>query len=137
MSYFQDAGEVYSCIGKVFEQAVQDEQFARFTTDGGIVVRLVHTDPDAVILVDGPGRRVAYGQAAAGAPATVELTMSADDAHRFLLGKLNLTVALAERRAGIGGSRTKALRLLPALKPLAAPYRELLRASGRSDLAEV
>ena len=137
MSYFKNEEEVYDYIGKVFEIAVNEDEFVKATADSGLVVRLTQTDPDAVILVDFPGRKVTTGEAAAGAPSTVELKMTSDDSHKFWLGKLNLTLALAQRKAKMEGSRTKALKLLPLTKPLFAKYQDLLRQAGRDDLVNI
>ena len=137
MTYFQNAEEVYGYIGRMFEIAVDEDAFVRALADSGLVVRLTQTDPDAVILVDFPGRKVTCGEAAARAPATVELAMTSDDSHRFWLGKLNLTLALAQRQVKLEGSRTKALKLLPLTKPLFARYEQLLREAGRSDLVDI
>ena len=137
MSYFKDSDEVYQYIGGVFEIAVNDDEFVKATKDSGLVVRLTQTNPDAVILIDFPGRKVTCGDAAANAASTVELKMTSDDSHKFWLGKLNLTLALAQRKAKMEGSRTKALKLLPLTKPLFAKYQDLLREQGRDDLVNL
>jgi putative sterol carrier protein len=134
MSTFKSADEVYDYIGKMFETAVTDPTFIEATKDSELVIRLTQTDPAAVILIDFPGQKVTCGDAALGAPATVDLRMSSDDSHKFWLGKLNFTLALAQRKVKMEGSRTKALKLLPLTKPLFAAYEELLRAAGRQDL---
>ncbi|MDQ1488282.1 MAG: hypothetical protein QOD57_1263 [Actinomycetota bacterium] len=134
MSTFKSADEVYDYIGKMFETAVTDPTFIEATKDSELVIRLTQTDPAAVILIDFPGQKVTCGDAALGAPATVDLRMSSDDSHKFWLGKLNFTLALAQRKVKMEGSRTKALKLLPLTKPLFATYEELLRAAGRQDL---
>jgi putative sterol carrier protein len=134
MSTFKSADEVYDYIGKMFETAVTDPPFIEATKDSELVIRLTQTDPAAVILIDFPGQKVTCGDAALGAPATVDLRMSSDDSHKFWLGKLNFTLALAQRKVKMEGSRTKALKLLPLTKPLFATYEELLRAAGRQDL---
>ena len=134
MSTFKSADEVYDYIGKMFETAVTDPTFIEATKDSELVIRLTQTDPAAVILIDFPGQKVTCGDAALGAPATVDLRMSSDDSHKFWLGKLNFTLALAQRKVKMEGSRTKALKLLPLTKPLFATYDELLRAAGRQDL---
>lgn len=134
MSTFKSADEVYNYIGKMFETAVTDPTFIEATKDSELVIRLTQTDPAAVILIDFPGQKVTCGDAALGAPATVDLRMSSDDSHKFWLGKLNFTLALAQRKVKMEGSRTKALKLLPLTKPLFATYEELLRAAGRQDL---
>ena len=134
MSTFKSADEVYDYIGKMFETAVTDPTFIEATKESELVIRLTQTDPAAVILIDFPGQKVTCGDAALGAPATVDLRMSSDDSHKFWLGKLNFTLALAQRKVKMEGSRTKALKLLPLTKPLFATYEELLRAAGRQDL---
>jgi len=134
MSTFKNADEVYDYIGKMFETAVTDPTFIEATKDSELVIKLTQTDPAAVILIDFPGQKVTCGEAALGAPATVDLRMSSDDSHKFWLGKLNFTLALAQRKVKMEGSRTKALKLLPLTKPLFATYEELLRAAGRQDL---
>lgn len=134
MSTFKNADEVYDYIGKMFETAVTDHTFIEATKDSELVIKLTQTDPAATILIDFPGQKVTCGEAALGAPATVDLRMSSDDSHKFWLGKLNFTLALAQRKVKMEGSRTKALKLLPLTKPLFATYEELLRAAGRQDL---
>jgi putative sterol carrier protein len=137
MGFFTSAEEMYEHVGKLFEIVVNEEQVVRATADTGLVVRLTQTDPDAVILIDFPGRKVTCGEATAGIPARVELTLTSDDSHRFWLGKLNLTLALAQRKVQLGGSRTKALKLLPLTRSMSARYREMLLAAGRQDLSDI
>jgi putative sterol carrier protein len=134
VSTYQDANELYQYMGKMFEIAVNDPRFVQATKDGDLVVRLNYTDPDSTLLVDFPGRTVSFGLEAAAAAATVDLRMSADDGHKFWLGKLNFTLALAQRKVKMEGSATKALKLLPLTKPLFASYEQLLRDAGREDL---
>ena len=137
MSTFKNDAEVYAYLGKMFEIAVTDPQFVEATKNGDLVVRLTHSDPASTILIDFPGQKVTCGDAADGAPSTVELKMTADNSHKFWLGKLNLTLAMAQGKAKMTGSRTKALKLLPLTKPLFAKYEELLRDAGREDLLKV
>jgi putative sterol carrier protein len=134
MSTFKNEEEVYSYLGKMFEIAVNEPQFVAATKDGDLVVRLTMTDPASTILIDFPGQKVTCGEAADGAPFTVELSMTADNSHKFWLGKLNLTLAMAQKKAKMTGSRTKALKLLPLTKPLFATYQQLLKEAGRQDL---
>ena len=134
MSTFNNADEVYGYLGKMFEIAVNEPQFVEATKNGDLVVRLTMTDPASTILIDFPGQNVTCGEAAEGAPSTVELKMTADNSHKFWLGKLNLTLAMAQGKAKMTGSRTKALKLLPLTKPLFATYQQLLQEAGRQDL---
>jgi putative sterol carrier protein len=134
MSVFKNEDEVYTYIGKVFEMAVVDPTFVEATKDSGLVIKLTQTDPDATILIDFPGQKVTCGEAAKSGASTVDLRMTSDDSHKFWLGKLNFTLAMAQRKVKMEGSRTKALKLLPLTKPLFASYEQLLKESGRQDL---
>jgi putative sterol carrier protein len=67
----------------------------------------------------------------------VVMSMEADTAHRFWLGKVNVTVALARGQIKAKGPVAKILKLVPLVKPVFPRYREQLEAAGRSDLVEV
>ena len=66
----------------------------------------------------------------------VTMTMEADTAHRFWLGKVNVTVALARGQMKAKGPVAKILKLVPLVKPVFPRYRAQLEAAGRSDLVE-
>ncbi len=66
----------------------------------------------------------------------VVMTMDADTAHRFWLGKVNVTVALARGQMKAKGPVAKILKLVPLTKPIFPRYRAMLEESGRQDLLE-
>jgi hypothetical protein len=134
MSAFTNADEVYSYIGKAMEVCVKDHQFIEATKDGTLVVHIIQTDPDAHILVDFPGQKVLTGDTAEAASSTVTLRMSSDNANRFWQGKLNFTLAMAQRKVKLEGKRSTALSLLPLTSPIFEAYRGILAEAGRDDL---
>ncbi|HWJ09647.1 MAG TPA: SCP2 sterol-binding domain-containing protein [Nocardioides sp.] len=134
MSTFKDADEVYAYIGKAMEACVVEPAFVEATKDGTLVVKIIQTAPDATILVDFPGQKVLCGDAAADAPSTVQLRMSSDNANRFWQGKLNFTLAMAQRKIKLEGKRSTALGLLPLTGPIFDTYKAILAEAGRSDL---
>lgn len=134
MSTFKDADEVYAYIGKMFEVAVAEPSFVEATKGTDLVVLLTQTDPEATILIDFPGQNVLCGDAAEGVPSTVQLRMSSDNSNRFWQGKLNFTLAMAQRKVKLEGKRSQALKLLPLTTPLFATYKQTLRDAGREDL---
>jgi hypothetical protein len=137
MAYFKDAQEVYSTIGKIFELAVEDPVLSRQGAKAGVVLRLNYRDPDTTILVDFPKRQVKFGDEAAEGTANVQLFTEVDVAHRFWLGKENITVALARGRIKAKGPVPKVLKLVPLAKSLFPKYEELLIETGRRDLLDV
>jgi putative sterol carrier protein len=134
LSAFKDADEVYAYVGKMFELAVVDPTFVDATKNSDLVVLLTQTDPAATMLIDFPGHQVLCGDAVIGANSTVQLRMSSDNSNRFWQGKLNFTLAMAQRKVKLDGKRSLALKLLPLTAPLFANYRATLREAGRDDL---
>jgi hypothetical protein len=64
------------------------------------------------------------------------MRMPADLAHRFWLGRVNVTVALARGDIEADGPVIKVLGLLPVLDRAFDAYRELLVREGRADLLD-
>ena len=63
------------------------------------------------------------------------MTMDADTAHRFWLGKVNVTVALARGQMKAKGPVAKILKLVPLVKPVFPRYRQMLEEAGRAGPA--
>jgi putative sterol carrier protein len=66
----------------------------------------------------------------------VVMTMEADTAHRFWLGQVNVTVALARGQIKAKGPVAKILKLVPLTKPIFPRYRRIIEEGGRPDLLE-
>lgn len=134
MSTFKDADEVYTYIGGMFEKAVHEQSFIDATQGTGLVIHLLQTDPDASMIIDFPDQKVYKGAEAEGKSSTVTLRMSSDNSNKFWQGKLNFTLAMAQRKVKLDGKRSVALKLLPLTQPLFAGYIQNLKDSGREDL---
>ena len=138
MAYFKDADDVYDTLGRLFVEITQDEELAPKFKKANTIVRYEHTDPEAVITVkikDGEDARVDFGDT--DLEPEVTMTMEADTAHRFWLGQVNVTVALARGQIKATGPVAKILKLVPLTKPLFPRYKALLEERGRADLAAV
>ena len=137
MGYFKDAQEVYDTIGKLFQDLASDEELAPKFRKANTIVRYEYSDPDSVITVrlqeDQPGG-VDFGES--DMEPEVTMTMEADTAHRFWLGEVNVTVALARGEIKAKGPVAKILKLVPLTKPVFPRYKAQLEAQGRQDLIE-
>jgi hypothetical protein len=137
VAYFADAGEVYEYIGGVFASLVADPDLAERFRRVDTVVQYRFHEPESTITVavplDAPAR-VDCGDSDLDPDLTME--MDADVAHRFWLGEVNVTVALARGQIVASGPVPKILRLIPLMKPAYPRYRARLEAAGRSDLLE-
>lgn len=134
MAVFKDADEVYTYIGGAFTTAVNDQKFIDATKGTGLVIRLIQTDPDCEMIVDFEGQKVLTGAAADGIPSSVQLRMSSDNSNKFWQGKLNFTLAMAQRKVKLDGKRSVALKLLPLTGGIFDKYVSSLKAAGRDDL---
>lgn len=135
MGQFKDADEVYRYLSEVWRVALKDEAFATKLGATGLKLRLNYTDPESTITVDLPGQVVVEGENKD--KVDIDLFMTADAAHRFWLGKLNPTVALAKGTVRVKGPVPSLLKLVPLLKELFPRYEAILRDAGRDDLLNV
>ena len=134
MSMFRSAEEVYETLGSFMEQTTKEPDMRPKFTGADTTFLVECTDPDCAILVDctQDPPLVTTGPAA-GIQAEIRIGMSADDAHRFWQGKLNMTVALAKKQVSVSGPMGKMMKLLPAMRPAFPRYRQFLEAAGHSD----
>jgi putative sterol carrier protein len=137
VAYFKDADEVYAYIGKLFEQLAEDELLAPKFRKANTIVQYQYRNPESQItveLLEGGDGRVDCGETEM--DPEVIMSMEADTAHRFWLGKVNVTVALARGQMKAKGPVAKILKLVPLTKPVFPRYRALLEQDGRQDLLE-
>jgi hypothetical protein len=137
LPYFKDADEVYAYIGRLFQDLAEDEELAPKFQKADTVVQYRYREPESVITVslrEGEGGRVDCGDT--DMEPEVVMSMEADTAHRFWLGKVNVTVALARGQMKAKGPVAKILKLVPLTKPIFPRYRAILEDSGRQDLLE-
>lgn len=99
-----------------------------------MVVRFRWRDPEGEATIDLREAPIRFTLGPSDLAADVEMTQTADVAHQFWLGRLNVPQAIASRKVVSRGSVTKALKLLPAVQPAFALYRDVLRATGKAHL---
>jgi hypothetical protein len=138
VAYFKDAQEVYDTIGKLFADLAEDEELAPQFRKANTIVQYDYREPDSTITVrlkeDEPGD-IDFGETAM--EPEVVMSMKADTAHRFWLGRVNVQVALARGQIKANGPVAKILKLVPLTKPVYPRYKALLEAQGRDDLVDV
>jgi putative sterol carrier protein len=138
MGYFRDAQEVYDTVGKLFQELAVDEELGPKFRKADTIVQYVFTEPDSVITVrlqEGQPGDVDLGETEM--EPEVTMAMKADTAHRFWLGNVNVTMAIARGEIKPKGPVSKILKLVPMTKPVFPRYKAMLEAEGRSDLIDV
>ena len=119
MTMFRDDREVYEYIGSLLAHLLDDDELADEFRRANTIIQYVLRDPDATItikMLDGEDTAIDFGPTAL--QPEVVMTMEADTAHRFWLGKVNVTVALARGQMKARGPVAKILKLVPLAKPV-------------------
>lgn len=130
MPVFKDTQQMYDVLGTLFAKLGLDPVVGPKFYASNINIRFNMSDPDGTInLIHGKeGPELVCGPS--DVKPDIEMDMAGDDAHRFWLRKLNLTVALATRKVKVRGPVPKLLKLLPLLKPAYENYPDLAREKG-------
>ena len=135
MPVFKDDQEVYQYIGKLFQDLTDDPELSSKFQRADTIVQYRYSNPDSQITVK--MKEVEDGQVDLG-PTDLEpeivMTMEADTAHRFWLGKVNVTMALAKGQMKAKGPVAKILKLVPLVKPVFPRYQKMLEEAKRDDL---
>jgi hypothetical protein len=134
LAHFKDAQEVYDVLGKLFQDLAVDEELAPKLRKANTIVRYEYREPDSTITVrlqEGQPGDVDFGES--DMEPEVTMSMEADTAHRFWLGEVNVTEALARGQIKATGPVAKILKLVPLTKPVFPRYRAQLEQQGRAD----
>ena len=138
MAYFKDAQEVYDTIGKLFVDLAVDDELGPSFREANTIVQYDYREPESMITVrlqKGQPGDVDFGETEM--EPEVVMSMEADTAHRFWLGRVNVTVALARGQIKAKGPVAKILKLVPLTKPVYPRYKAQLEAQGREDLVNI
>ena len=137
MPVFKDDQEVYQYIGKLFQDLTDDPELSPKFRRADTIVQYRYSNPDSQITVkmkEGQDGQVDFGETSM--DPEIVMSMEADTAHRFWLGKVNVTMALAKGQMKAKGPVAKILKLVPLVKPVFPRYRQQLSEAGRDDLVE-
>jgi putative sterol carrier protein len=133
MALFESSEKFEEVLGGFFRKVADTPTIADKLLASKLIVRFRYTDPGLVVLVDCSGGKIDIRPGDAETKAEVEMSMSADIAHKFWFGKVNLMAALTRRQMVAKGPIPKILKLLPAVKPAYAMYPKYLEENGYSQ----
>jgi putative sterol carrier protein len=132
---FKDEQEVYRYIGRLFEELSDDPELSPKFRRADTIVQYRYSNPDSQITVkmkEGQEGQVDLGPS--DLDPEIVMTMEADTAHKFWLGNVNVTMALAKGQMKAKGPVAKILKLVPLVKPVFPRYRAMLESEKRDDL---
>lgn len=138
MGHFKDEDDVYRFIGRLFQELAVDPELGPRLQKANTTVQYVLSDPESQITCSlRPDEEIQVDLGSSDLDPEVIMSMAADTAHRFWLGKVNVTVALARGQITAKGPVAKILKLVPLMKPVFPRYEQMLEEAGRKDLLEV
>ena len=133
MGLFNDSETFEKMLGGFFKLMAETPVIAEKLLASNLIVRFRYSDPDVVIVVDCSGDRVDVRPGDRETKEIVDMSMSADIAHKFWFGKVNLMAALTRKQMIAKGPIPKILKLLPAIKPSYAMYPKYLEENGYAE----
>jgi hypothetical protein len=130
MPVFKDAEQLYDCFGALFEQLVNDPKVGPVIVKSGLTIRFNYTNPDSGITIDASQEPIAFFFGDCDRKPSVDMSMQADVAHQFWLGKINLVSALTRGTIVAKGSIPAIMKLLPIISPAFKIYPQVLKEKG-------
>ncbi|MDJ0816488.1 MAG: SCP2 sterol-binding domain-containing protein [Desulfobacterales bacterium] len=133
MGLFKDSETFEKMLAGFFKLIADTPVIADKLLASNLIVRFRYSDPEVVIVVDCSGDRVDVRPGDRETKEIVDMSMSADIAHKFWFGKVNLMAALTRKQMIAKGPIPKILKLLPAIKPSYAMYPKYLEENGYAE----
>ena len=133
MGLFESSERFEEVLGGFFRQLANTPSIADKLLASKLIIRFRYTDPDLILLVDCSGKKIDIRPGDTKTVAEVEMSMTADIAHKFWFGKVNLMAALTRKQMVAKGPIPRILKLLPAIKPSYPMYPRYLDEKGYSQ----
>ena len=139
MGLFKDAQELENVFTHFIKEVLTHPLIGPKLGRSKMIVQFQYTDPDGQITIDlrNPGDGGMAGTFMWGETPLqpdVVFKQSADFSNRFWQGKENVIAALAKRQVTAKGSITKALQLIPIIRPSFRIYPQVVEKMGMRHL---
>jgi putative sterol carrier protein len=140
MSLFKDSEELQKVFDAFMKEVLSHPLIGPKLAKSKMVVQFQYTDPDAQVTIDFreapkdsqmPGHLI-WGET--NIKPDVVFKQAADFSNRFWQGKENVIAAMAKRQVSAKGSITKALQLIPVIRPSFRIYPQVLEKLGMKHL---
>jgi hypothetical protein len=133
MSVFTSTEELQTVMAELWQEIKKTPDICEKLIASNLIVQFRYREPEGLITVNcGDGRDMNIHIGSTEVKPHIEMSMKADIAHNFWLGKVNLPAALMMGKIVSRGPTPKALALLPVLKPAYDIYSRVLEIRGKS-----
>lgn len=136
MSVFASTEEVTRVMETLWARIKEHPEMSKQLVDTKLIVQFNYREPEAKITIDcSDGKELKVYTGETKLKPTVEMSMKADVAHEFWMGKLNIGMAIIGGKVMSKGPTPKVLALLPVIKPAYAIYPQVLATIGKQTVA--
>jgi len=123
MSFYASSEELDKVMETLWGKIRDDEGMSQKLLASKLVIRFNYREPKGHLIVDcSDGQNFKFTTGENHTKPIVEMSMKADVAHEFWLGKVNVPVAIMSGKIVSKGPTPRALALLPIVKPAYAIY---------------
>ncbi len=133
MAVFSSTDELQQVMQELWLEIKRTEDMAEKLVASKLVVQFRYREPEGLVTIDcsdGIEMKILVGQT--DIKPLIEMSMKADIAHEFWLGKVNVPMALMMGKIVSRGPTPKALALLPVIKPAYIIYPKVLEIRGKN-----
>jgi hypothetical protein len=133
MAHFANTDELNGVMEALWQRIKADPEMSKQLIATKLIVQFKYRDPDGLLTIDcsdGQNMHIISGKTSL--KPVIEMSMKADVAHEFWLGKVNVPLAIMAGKIQSKGPTPKALALLPAIKPAYAMYPQVLQEAGKT-----
>ena len=141
MPSFKDTAQFHDCLNSLFSALRDDLAIGPRVQASGLVIRFTYFHPDTFVVIDCRHNplTIAWDKEPQLTPEErlkvyVDMSMEAETAHQFWLGKVNLVAALTRGIIKAKGPIPAIMKLLPIIKPAYDLYPRILRQKGLEEL---
>jgi len=133
MSVFSSTDELQLVMQDLWTQIKSTPEMCEKLVASRLIVQFRYREPEGLMTIDcsdGVDMVIHVGQT--DIKPHIEMSMKADIAHEFWLGKVNVPMALMMGKIVSKGPTPKALALLPVIKPAYQIYPKVLELRGKN-----
>jgi putative sterol carrier protein len=132
MAYFSSSDELNQIMELLWNRIKADPEMSKKLIETKLVCQFKYRDPDGMLTIDcSDGQELKIIVGPTQVKPVIEMSMKADIAHEFWLGKVNVAMAIISGKIVSKGPTPKALALLPVIKPAYAIYPQVLQEAGK------
>lgn len=135
MAVFSSTQELQDLMQSLWDSIAQTPEIADKLTESRLIVQFRYREPEGLVTIDcSDGQSLKIHVGPTDLKPIIEMSMKADVAHEFWMGKVNVAMALMMGKIVSKGPTPRALALLPAIKPAYEIYPKVLEIKGKKAL---